>query len=220
MRFFLLLAALGLLFGVVAAAPLPADTVGVRVSTLTPEGSSDGLLLARGWRYQSGDNPAWARPEFDERGWDTLDLARPRSELPARLGTGIGWLRLRFRLADSLRQRAVLLQVVGYGAWEIYLNGRLVQRAGIVQANPTRVPDPNNLPPVVVPAGGPAVQVLAIRFAPWQSPLLRLAKARQLLSVYLRSESQVAKRAAAVALGAAGTSREPPIKLWSRAPAL
>ncbi|WP_317191507.1 sensor histidine kinase, partial [Hymenobacter lapidiphilus] len=89
----------------------------------------------------------------------------------------------------------VLLQADGYGAWEIYLNGQLVQRAGILQAIPAQVPDPHKLPPVVVPAGGPAEQVLAIRFAPWQSPLRRLGTEKQLLEVYLRSQAQVQKLA-------------------------
>ena len=196
MRFFLLLAAGWLLSLLATAAPLPADTAALPVNTLAPKGSpANGLLLTRGWRYQVGDNSAWARPVFDDSGWDTLNPARPRRELPPRLRTGISWLRLRFRLADSLRQRAVLLQADGYGAWEIYLNGRLVQRAGIVQAIPAQVPDPHKLPPVVVPAGGPAEQVLAIRFAPWQSPLLRLGSEQQLLEVFLRSEAQVQKRA-------------------------
>ena len=193
MRYFLLLAALGLLFGTATAAPVPADTL--RINRLP----AAGLLLQKGWRYHAGDDSAWARPDFDDRAWDTLNPARPRRELPPRLRTGISWLRLRFRLADSLRQRAVLLQAVGYGAWEIYLNGRLVQRSGTARANPTQVPDPERVPAISVPSGGPAEQVLAIRFAPWQSPLLRLGTTsntgKQLLNVYLRSEAQVRQRA-------------------------
>ena len=196
MRYFLLLAALGLLFGAATAAPLPADTL--RIARLP----KNGLLLQRGWRYQVGDDPAWARPDFDDSAWDTLNPARPRRELSPRLGTGISWLRLRFQLADSLRQRAVLLQAVGYGAWEVYLNGRLVQRSGTVRANPTQVPDPDQSPAAVVPNGGPAGQVLAIRFAPWQSPLLRLARSKQLLNVYLRTEAQVRQRPAGQVRGA------------------
>ena len=195
MRYFLLLAALGLLFGVATAAPLPADTAAIRIERLP----ADGLLLQKGWRYHAGDNPAWARPDFDASAWDTFDPTQPRQKLPEALGTGISWLRLRFRPADSLRLRELRLQAVGYGAWEIYLNGRLVQRSGTVRANPSPVPDPSKLPAIAVPAGGPAEQVLAIRFAPWQSPLLRLGTTsntgKQLLNVYLRSEAQVRQRA-------------------------
>ena len=80
MRFFLLLAALGLLFGVATAAPLPANTAAaIRIDRLP----ATGFLLSRGWRYHAGDDPAWARPDFDDSGWDTLNPARPRRELPA-----------------------------------------------------------------------------------------------------------------------------------------
>ncbi|MDO7845275.1 ATP-binding protein [Hymenobacter sp. M29] len=187
MRFLLLLAALGLLFGIATAAPLPADTAAVRVDHLP----ATGLTLEKGWRYHAGDDPAWARPGFDDRAWDTLNPARPRRELPAVLGTGISWLRLSFHLADSLRARAVLLQASGYGAWEIYLDGRLVQRAGTVQAHPTDVRNPDQPQTAGVPAGTVGGQVLAIRFAPWQSPLLRVAPDRQLLSVLLCGAAQV-----------------------------
>ncbi|WP_133272984.1 hypothetical protein [Hymenobacter radiodurans] len=206
MRFLLLLVACGLLFLSAAAAPLPADTAVLRVNSLSPKGSQSGLLLENGWRYRVGDNPQWARPDFDDSAWDTINPARPRQELPPRLRTDISWLRLRFCLADSLRQRAVMLQVVGYGAWEIYLNGRLLQRHGTIQANPTHVPDPDNLPPVVVPFGGPAEQVLAIRFAPWQSPLLRLGTETQMLDVFLRSEGQVRQQAAKLVRTVLGSS--------------
>ncbi|MBF9220194.1 histidine kinase [Hymenobacter sp. BT662] len=113
----------------------------------------------------------------------------------------MGWVRLRFRPADSLRARALRLQVLGYGAWEVYLNGRLVQRSGTVRPNPSQVPAPEQLPAIEVPAGGPATQVLAIRFAPWQSGLLRLGTgngntARTLLQVRLRAEAQVRQQAA------------------------
>jgi two-component system NtrC family sensor kinase len=171
------------------------DTAIVRILRLPP----GGMLLAKGWHYHAGDNPAWASPDFYDSRWDTINPTRPRRELPPALSTGISWLRLRFRPADSLRQRALRLQAVEYGAWEIYLNGRLVQRSGTVRANPTQVPGPDHLPAISMPGGGPAEQVLAIRFAPWQSPLLRLGTegtVRQLLNVYLRDENQVRQQAA------------------------
>ncbi|MFD1470600.1 hypothetical protein ACFQ48_20405 [Hymenobacter caeli] len=192
-RLYLFLLALLWLPGPPARAQQPRpDTAAVLVNRLPAKG----LPLTKGWRYHAGDDPAWARPGFDDSRWDTLNPARPRPELPPRLGMGISWLRLRFRLGDSLRQRALRLQAVGYGAWEIYLNGRLVQHAGTVRASPTQVPDPDHLPAIVVPAGGPAEQVLAIRFAPWQSPWLRLNRARGLLSVSLLSATQVQKQEA------------------------
>ncbi len=132
----------------------------------------NGLLLRNGWRYHAGDDPAWARPDFDDSRWDTINPTRPRRTLPPAVSTGISWLRLRFRLGDSLRQRDLLLTSFGVGAVEVYLNGRLVQHQGVLAAEPARVqPMGGFLPPGAVPAGGSPEQVLAVRYAPWR-PLL------------------------------------------------
>ena len=170
MRLFLILAAGWLLSFFAAAAPLPADTTILQVDRLPATG---GLLLKNGWHYHVGDNPAWAQPDFDDSGWDTLNPSRPRRELPRAAQTGISWLRLRFRLGDSLRQHDLLLNCGERGAVEVYLNGQLVQRQGVINADPTRVVPRGRFPqPGQVPAGGPAEQVLAVRYAPWQPPLL------------------------------------------------
>ncbi|ALW86697.1 hypothetical protein AUC43_17390 [Hymenobacter sedentarius] len=162
---FLLLALLGVL-PVLAQTPDPAA---IRISRLP----DTGLILTNGWRYHAGDNPAWARPEFDDRAWDTINPTRPRRELPAQLSSGISWLRLRFQLSDSLRLQSLVFHAHQLGACEVYLNGRLLMRQGQLNANPSQVVPRGRFPkPGPLPTGGPAVQVLAVRYAPWQSPLL------------------------------------------------
>ncbi|WP_223648769.1 sensor histidine kinase [Hymenobacter psoromatis] len=166
-----LLLLLALVFSAGSCLAQTPDSAALRINRLPP---TTGLLLQKGWRYHAGDDPAWARPDFDDSRWDTLSPTRPRRELPPALGTGISWLRLRFRLGASLRQRDLLFNSFGVGAIEVYLNGRLVQRQGVLAADPARVqPLGQFLPPGAVPAGGPAEQVLAVRYAPWR-PLLPL----------------------------------------------
>ena len=143
------------------------DTAAVRIEHLPVQ------LLSKRWRYHPGDNPAWARPDFDDSRWGTFDPARPRHEQPRAVQEGICWLRLRFRLSDSLRQRELVLRLLGRGALEVYLNGRLVQRQGVMAADPAKVVSGGIYPPPCpVPAVGPAVQVLAVRSAPWKPLLL------------------------------------------------
>jgi two-component system NtrC family sensor kinase len=186
MRFFLLLVALGLLFGTASAAPLPADTTALHIDRLPAAGQ----LLQKGWRHHPGDNPAWARPGFDDRGWDTLNPRRPRQALPPALSSGISWLRLRFRLGDSLRQESLLLTANELGAAEFYLNGRLLMRHGQLNADPARVQPRGRYPrPGQVPANGPAEQVLAVRLAPWQPALPNSFGQASLLDVSLRSQT-------------------------------
>lgn len=92
-------------------------------------------------------------------------------------------MRLRFCPGDSLRAHDLLVYPQEPGAVEVYLNGRLVQRQGRIAADPARVVPRGRYPlPGTVPAGGPAEQVLGVRYAPWQPPLpLGLDQAPQLV---------------------------------------
>ena len=168
MRRVLLLLVL-LLGGVPAFAQTP-DTAGLVVGRL-PAG---GLLLQKGWRYHPGDNPAWAKPDFDDSGWDSLTVARDGWPLPPQASAG--WFRLRLRLGDSLRSEALGLQMQqALAGFEVYSNGKRLGSYGTFSADPARVQ-----------AGGtelsalglrPTPQgelLLAVRYAPWQpAPWLR-----------------------------------------------
>jgi len=168
------------------AAALPPATTAMRIERLSS--SSSVLPLTKGWRYHSGDNPAWARPDFDDSAWDTLNPTRPRQALPPVLSSGISWLRLRFRLGDSLRQESLLLTAWEFGAAEVYLNGRLLLRQGQLHADPTQVQPRGRYPrPGIVPANGTAEQVLAVRLAPWQPALPNNFGKAPLLAVNLHS---------------------------------
>jgi two-component system NtrC family sensor kinase len=187
MRYVLLLAGLWLLSQAASATAVSVDSAGVLVRRLP----RNGLLLSEGWKYRLGDDPNWARPDFDDSNWDTLHPARPRRELPLPLQTGMSWLRLRFRLSDSLRQQTLVFQAWELGACEIYLNGQVVLRQGTLATNPARVrPRGVNMPPGEVPAAGPAEQVLAVRYAPWQPPLLFGLNRRSQLQVRLFAPRQ------------------------------
>ena len=169
MRCFRFLVCIGWwLLATAACAASSPDTAAIVIRRLP----ADVLLLAKGWRYHAGDDPAWAQPDFDDSRWDTLSPLLPRQVQPRAVQAGVSWLRLRFRLGDSLRQREMLVTLQEVGAIEVYLNGRLLQRQGVLAADPARVvPRGRYLLPGVIPAGGPAEQVLAVRYAPWQ-PLL------------------------------------------------
>ncbi len=143
------------------------DTATLRIERLPPTG----LLLTKGWRYHPGDDPAWAQPAFNDRGWDTLNPARPRRALPPAVSSGSSWLRLRFRLGDSLR--VPVLAPFYLGATEIYLNGKLLLRDGVRSSRPTEVQATSRrLEPLELPADFGA-GVLAVRFAPYQPRLQR-----------------------------------------------
>lgn len=161
-----LLLLLLLLCGAPAFGQIP-DTAVLRIDHL-PEG---GLLLDKGWRYHPGDDSAWARPDFNDSAWDTLNPVRPWREQPTRFYTGRSWLRLRFQLGDSLSRQVLLLRPNGTGAFELYLDGQLLRREGRLHPDLSQVEsNPNTPVPLDLPALGRRPHVLAVRFAPVQYP--------------------------------------------------
>lgn len=129
----------------------------------------EGRPLDTAWKYQPGDNRAWASPTLDDRQWLPLNPTRSLNQLPRLPPQGIGWLRLHVPLDPSWQQQPLLLQMDQFCASEIYLNGRLVHRSGVVSADPNQVKLTNDLvaEPLSVVFKGPQVPVLAIRFALW-----------------------------------------------------
>ena len=146
-----------------AQAVLP-DTAGTVLRTVPLGGS----VLDKGWRFRAGDDPAYARPGYDDARWAPINPNQLPGQLPQLAGVRVGWLRLRLVVADSLRGRALVLLFQQTGASEVYLNGHLLHRYGRVSADPAQVrPGPFTAAPLEVHFTGPREQVLAVRFAPW-----------------------------------------------------
>ncbi len=53
---------------------------------------TEGVLLNKGWKFHAGDNPDWAKADFDDSGWESIDPSKDIMDLPQLLKTDIGWL--------------------------------------------------------------------------------------------------------------------------------
>ena len=118
-----------------------------------------------GWKYAPDDDPRFADPQFDDRAWETLNgTAITLDSIPKSGWRGLGWFRLRLQVDPALANQPLALVLVHYGASEIYLDGKLVQRFGTVGATPeTEVAyNPNTLPFEIV-LDGHNDHVLAVR---------------------------------------------------------
>ena len=127
----------------------------------------DGVLLDRGWKLQAGDNPAWASPGFNDSGWQAVDPTMDIKALPQLWQHNVVWLRLHFCVGSALRQQPLVLHGQQAGASEIYLNGQLIKRLGVISSDPEEVqaytlPQGQMIP---LPLGSGSEQVLAVRFA-------------------------------------------------------
>lgn len=83
------------------------------------------------WRFHTGDNPAWARPEYDDSGWPLL-----RSDLPWDVQgykgySGMAWYRFEVTLPAKHGPLDLYMPTL-LTSYQIFANGRLIgQRGGL-----------------------------------------------------------------------------------------
>ena len=118
----------------------PANTV---VQVKLGESSAE---LAGPWRFSTGDNLAWIQANFDDSGWDTMDLTPPPGSADANLGTsgylpgwtkrgyagysGFAWYRLRIDVQEANRRLALKMPAQADDAYQVYVNGQLIGEFG------------------------------------------------------------------------------------------
>jgi serine phosphatase RsbU (regulator of sigma subunit) len=122
-----------------------------------------------GWKYSPDDDPRFAEPQFDDSVWATLASSAKPQDSPSRWH-GLGWFRLRLRVAPELANVALNLEMAQLGASEVYVNGKLIRRFGVVGktlAEETAY-NPNALPLGVV-LQSDSEQVLAVRYSNQQA---------------------------------------------------
>src|SRR4029453_5895234 len=136
--------------------------------TLTADSLQNGKaveLSKLNWKYQPGDDPRFGDPQFDDHLWETLrGTAITLANIPESGWRGIGWFRLALQVDPMLASQPLALVMVHYGASEVYLDGKLVQRFGTVGTTPeTEVPYNPNMLPVNVVLDARGKHVLAVR---------------------------------------------------------
>ena len=125
----------------------------------------EGMLLDKGWKFLAGDDPAYANSEYDDGAWETINPTLDIYDLPQIPKSGIVWFRLHLLIDSSLNNQLVLI-IQQSGASEIYLDGQLIHRFGVLSSNPANVKAYDPLwKPVSFPIKKNTIQVLAVRFA-------------------------------------------------------
>jgi signal transduction histidine kinase len=126
----------------------------------------EGILLNQGWKWHTGDNPEWAKADFNDAKWGDIDPTKDIFELPQLPRSGeIGWFRIHLLIDSSITQQLVML-IQQSGASEIYLNGKLIHRFGILSADRQKIiAFTPALKPISFPISNKHVEVLAVRYA-------------------------------------------------------
>jgi Histidine kinase-, DNA gyrase B-, and HSP90-like ATPase len=92
--------------------------------------SKQGVLLDKGWKWLAWDNPDFAKADFDDSAWESIEPMKDIMDLPQIWKTEIVWFRLRFNADSSLVNKSLVMQVNQTGASEIFLNGQFIGKFG------------------------------------------------------------------------------------------
>jgi hypothetical protein len=126
----------------------------------------EGILLDKGWKFQAGDNADYAKPEYDDSKWQSVNPIIDIHDLPQILKSRICWFRLHLSIDSTVLNNQLALLIQQSGASEIYLNGQLIHHFGILSVDPKEIKAYDPLgKPVSFAIGKNAQQVLAVRYA-------------------------------------------------------
>ena len=101
------------------------DTLSLSYGTIGAEG-----ILLNIWKFHSGDNMEWTKPDFDDSDWQSIDPTEDMNKHPEKWKNGVCWMRLNVKLSDVRFDKKLALLVEQIGACELYINGRLVKKYG------------------------------------------------------------------------------------------
>ena len=109
----------------------PAPVTGIHTLTLHDVRTKLDNLHNAPWKYHPGDNPDWAKPDFDDTTWK---YHSPLITQGKKEWQGIGWFRLHISVPDEELWNKPLALIVSYqaGASEIYLDGEFIYSFGKV----------------------------------------------------------------------------------------
>ncbi|MGD0481482.1 MAG: SpoIIE family protein phosphatase [Terracidiphilus sp.] len=94
------------------------------------------VTINAAWRFHTGDDPAWASPNFDDSSWSLLSTDEFWSAQGYRGYTGYAWYRLRLKLPATTEPLAINIGHVNSAA-EVYVDGQLIGANGIMRPKPS-----------------------------------------------------------------------------------
>jgi hypothetical protein len=161
------------------------------------------MVLDGPWRFQTGDDPRWADPGFDDSAWSTVALGQPLGDQGIDSYSGYAWYRIRLQPAQlapfgnvsGAPPLNLLLTTSSIGQLSAYVNGVEAGHTRGMTDNPTMYQSPPLAVTLARPASGGEV-VLAVRT--WAGP--RITIGRGLLEkVELGEHDDIADRIALAA---------------------
>ena len=99
---------------------------------------ADGLQLNKYWKFKTGDNVEWSKPDFDDSDWVSIDPTKEINRLKSIKNSNVKWLRLHIFVKNK-QTNPIGLMINQIGASEIYLNGQFIYRFGVLSSDSTKI---------------------------------------------------------------------------------
>lgn len=94
------------------------------------DNKSNSIDLNENWRFAIGDHLDWAKPSFDHSKWDTTNFPFTIESLIPFHYAGNVWFRSSFQITKNEVGKSLAFIIKQFGASEIYVDGKLIQRFG------------------------------------------------------------------------------------------
>jgi sigma-B regulation protein RsbU (phosphoserine phosphatase) len=128
-----------------------------------PVASLDGL-----WRFHTGDNPAWADPNFDDSQWPLLRSDKDWSRQGYKNYGGFAWYRFTVAVPEGSRNWSIYLGPMETG-YQLFVDGRLAGSFGPILSSLNYANSSRAFALSPAPASGPRTFHIAIRA--WHAPV-------------------------------------------------
>jgi serine phosphatase RsbU (regulator of sigma subunit) len=113
-----------LLLGLGARSALSQEPAPAELSAQPLLTSRETVEFSLPWRFQPGDDPAWAAPGYDDTSWGVLSPSAPeRRDAPDELAHGVVWFRRHLRVAPGLLGASLALRAASPGRVTLYVDG-------------------------------------------------------------------------------------------------
>ena len=126
--------------------------------------SLDGL-----WRFHTGDNPAWANPNFDDSKWALLRSDGDWALQGYKGYGGLAWYRFQVTVPAGLEHVSICLPSIDT-SYEIYADGRLIGTYGKMRPNPVAYSGGGELIAYKLPDQRPVHGKIEIALRVWHWP--------------------------------------------------
>lgn len=129
-----------------------------------PIASLDGL-----WRFHTGDNPAWADPNFDDSKWPLLRSDEGWDSQGYKEYSGLAWYRFQVSVPTGIDHVSLYLPQIR-ACYEVYADGKLIGTFGKMPPNASAYYSWLHYQLYSLPARKPGEQKIEVALRVWQWP--------------------------------------------------